>query len=160
MRHDRAGKQKGYNAKHRERLRCRVEKLRGKLEALRIVSNPMIMETVLLRASSLLSRYAERVVKLRNVYQYTRSSEATVASPPPIDATQAARTVVLPPNLRAPPSTIIVPGGSLPVTMPSVPPPSLAPWILLKILDMKAAEKAAQTAAETIIDFASVARNE
>lgn len=88
----------------------------------------------------------------------TAGSESTVEStaiyPPVVEATQTqaylvARTVVLPPILRAPPSEIIVPAGMLPVAMSSYDHPSLTPLVRLEILRMHAAD--------AMIDFAKAA---
>jgi len=142
MQHDRANKMRVHKRNYSKKIRCLVQTLGNLLPAVGSVSTTGTA-CALESAISLLSDGAGGDGK------NTASSETTVESPPIIppvvEATQTqahlvARAVVLPLILRAPPTEIIVPAGTLPVAMSSYDHPSLTPLAHLEILRMHAAD--------------------
>jgi len=133
MQHDRANKMRVHKRNYSKKIRCLVQTLGNLLPAVGSVSTTGTA-CALESAISLLSDGAGGDGK------NTASSE-----PPVVEATQtqaylAARVVVLPLILSAPPTEIIVPVGTLPVAMSSYDHPSLTPLAHLELLRMHAAD--------------------
>jgi len=138
---DRVEKMEGYRRKYTKKIQFLVQELGLMLEATGSVSTTSGKESVLHSAiSSLRGRAGEHGSR-----KSTLSNEATVESPPPVNAVQthanlAAKTVVLPSILTAPPSMIIAPTMPQPVSTRSYDRPSLTPSIHMEILHDQAAE--------------------
>jgi len=154
MKHDRAKKMKVHRRKYCNKIQGLVHKLRTIVCSAPGSASTTSTKNALESAISILFGGAG------GSGGNTAGSESTVEStaiyPPVVEATQTqaylvARTVVLPPILRAPPSEIIVPAGMLPVAMSSYDHPSLTPLVHLEILRMHAAD--------AMIDFAEAAKN-
>ena len=134
----RAEYMRGIRRKYRQKIQFLVQELGLMLEDTGSVSITSGTKSVLQSAISFFSGLAGE----DGAHKFTLSNEATVESPlvtpPAVDAVQthanvAAKTVVLPSILTAPPSMIIAPTMTRPVSTLSCDHPSLTPSVHMEI---------------------------